>query len=179
MKEIKEHKIYELLENKYDRVDLDFVIFSIDENEMENDEVHKEAIIKAFKIISERFEMEITINEDNMVGEKVSLESFLELPSEGFYKENKGGSRSYSISEPLPYWFAFLEPPYGNDYLVSDFIEFNDVIIPNKEELEIYRWNDDFSNYFEAGKEWWGTALWTILDKKNKTMIVIGASLTD
>lgn len=180
MIEIKEHKIYELLEDQYDRVDLDYVIFSLNENEIENANIHKEAIVNSFNIISKEYEMEITIDESKMEAKKISIDQLLELPPENFYANNKKEKeRSFDIPEPLPYWFAFLEPPYGNDYLVSDFIKFNDILIPNKEEIEVYSWNDEFSNYFDAGKEWWGTALWTVLDKKNKTIIVIGASLTD
>lgn len=66
------------------------------------------------------------------------------------------GNRCFGVPQPIPYWYAFLEPPYGVPYLTSDFIKFNDVLFPFKDETEVYRWNDDFSNYFDDGKEWWG-----------------------
>lgn len=37
----------------------------------------------------------------------------------------------------------------------------------------------DWSNYFDAGKEWWGTFYWTVFNKKNNTIMVLGASETD
>ncbi|MCK6691149.1 MAG: hypothetical protein L6Q97_03485 [Thermoanaerobaculia bacterium] len=45
--------------------------------------------------------------------------------------------------------------------------------------LVIYQWSDDWSNYFDAGKEWWGTFFWTVYDTRRQTVAVIGASATD
>ena len=45
--------------------------------------------------------------------------------------------------------------------------------------LEILSWNDDWSNYFDDGKEWWGTACWSVYDRRADTFTVIGASLSD
>jgi hypothetical protein len=45
--------------------------------------------------------------------------------------------------------------------------------------LIIFKWSDDWSNYFTAGQEWWGAFFWTIYDKNKKSIIVIGASTTD
>lgn len=46
-------------------------------------------------------------------------------------------------------------------------------------DTEVYRWNDDFSNYFDDGKEWWGTGLWSAYDKTTGVFVIIGASQTD
>ncbi|MDO4492182.1 MAG: hypothetical protein Q4B85_14065, partial [Lachnospiraceae bacterium] len=54
---------------------------------------------------------------------------------------------------------------------------FNSILFPN--DIEVFRWNDDFSDYFDAGKEWWGTGLWSAYDEITKEITVIGASLTD
>lgn len=45
--------------------------------------------------------------------------------------------------------------------------------------LVIYQWSDDWSNYFDAGQEWWGTFFWTVYDTQRQTVAVIGASTTD
>lgn len=45
--------------------------------------------------------------------------------------------------------------------------------------LVIYQWSDDWSNYFDAGQEWWGTFFWTVYDTQRQTVTVIGASSTD
>ena len=43
----------------------------------------------------------------------------------------------------------------------------------------VMAWSTDWSNYFEAGKEWWGAFYWTILLEEKQEIIVIGASATD
>ena len=81
----------------------------------------------------------------------------------------------------MNYWLAFSEPPYGIPYSKEDFRKINDSLfpIPFRKDLEIFSWNDEFSNYFDDGKEWWGTALWSIYDKWMNRFVIIGASLTD
>lgn len=95
---------------------------------------------------------------------------------------------------------ALLNPPYSialksGDYSLENGIivhekmtkflfEFLDTILNVKtftdfDNYEIYKWSDDWSNYFDAGKEWWGTFYWTLLNKDTKQVIVIGASASD
>ena len=45
--------------------------------------------------------------------------------------------------------------------------------------LVIYEWSDDWSNYFDSGKEWWGAFFWTVYDTRRQRITVIGASATD
>ncbi|MGY3777085.1 hypothetical protein [Isobaculum melis] len=77
------------------------------------------------------------------------------------------------------YHHAFVDPPYGNSTGRKDFKKLNQLIFPNQQDLIIYRWNDDWSDYFDAGKEWWGTFYWTIYDPTSKRMTIIGGSATD
>lgn len=114
-----------------------------------------------------------------MTATESNIDELLKLPPDDYYDSRPKANRCFSIPAPLPYWFAFLEPPQGTPYLKSDFIEFNNVLFPDRKDVRVYRWNDDFSDYFDAGKEWWGTGLWTVSDVKNKVIVVIGASLTD
>lgn len=184
MREIEEHKAYELLKSKYEKVSIDYVIMSID-MDYEGLETHKKAIIEAFQILNNRNTGEsgenykIALEEEKMKAMASSMDELLQLPNDDYYDNRPKGNRSFSIPDPLPYWFAFLEPPYGVPYQKSDFIDFNNVLFPNKDHSEVYRWNDEFSDYFDDGKEWWGTGLWTIFDHITGLMVVIGASLTD
>lgn len=181
MKEISEHGIYEMLENRFSRVGCDYVILSSDE-EYRGMETHQKAVISAFEILNERFSdygLSIDTETDKMTAVRSSVEELLEVPSDDYLAEGKKSDRSYTVPAPIPYWYAFLEPPGGTPYGKSDFIEFNDILIPDKDFVEVYRWNDDFSNYFDDGKEWWGTGLWSICDIKTGTFVIIGASLTD
>lgn len=181
MVEIKDHGVYELLEGQFERVELDYVILSAKE-EYKGEESHKAAVIRAFGILKERFanfDYSIDIREDKMRAKAESVAELLKLPAEAERGDRIKKERNFSVSNPIPYWYAFLEPPHGTPYRISDFVAFHDMLIPSREDVDVYRWNDDFSNYFDAGKEWWGTGLWTVYDKKERVMIVIGASLTD
>lgn len=181
MIELKEHKAYELLRNKYEEIYLDYVILSAGK-EYEGFETHKKAVIEAFQIFNTRnaqYNYLVTIETKKMNASMSSIEELLQLPDDNYYDYRPKGNRCFAIPNPLPYWYAFLEPPYGVPYLTSDFISFNNTLFPNIEDAEVYRWNDDFSNYFDDGKEWWGTGLWSVYDKKTKIIVIIGASLTD
>jgi len=80
----------------------------------------------------------------------------------------------------LNYCKAFLYPPHGNNYNMMDFNKINSVLFPNgKDELEVYEWTTDWSDYFDDGHEWWGTLCVTIYDKSLDRFVVIMASATD
>ncbi len=184
MLELKEHKIYEMLNNTYKDNPLDYVIFLLEE-EYKGVETHKKAVIEAFNIFNTRtivgnnYNLKVTVEQKKMFASLCSIEELLQLPEDSYYDSRPEGNRWFGIPKPLPYWYAFLEPPYGVSYLTSDFVKFNDVLFPFKKSTEVYRWNDDFSNYFDDGKEWWGTGLWSAYDKITGIFVVIGASLTD
>jgi len=183
MLELKEHKIYEMLNKTYRKIPLDYVILLPDE--YNGVETHKKAVIEAFHIFNTRtivgnkYNFKATIEPGKMSASLCSIEELLQLPEDDYYDSRPEGNRWFGIPQPIPYWYAFLEPPYGVPYLTSDFIKFNDVLFPFKENTEVYRWNDDFSNYFDDGKEWWGTGLWSAYDKTTGIIVIIGASQTD
>lgn len=181
MREIYNHRIYELLNGKYNRICCDYIVLS-SEDEYKGIETHKSAVVSAFEILRTRFsdyDLNIGIETDKMSAVRSCIEELLKIPPEEYFANRKNTSRSYSVSKPIPYWYAFLEPPGGTPYDKSDFLEFNKVLFPDKESTEVYCWNDDFSNYFDAGKEWWGTGLWSIYDSKTGVFTIIGASMTD
>ncbi len=76
----------------------------------------------------------------------------------------------------------FFDPPYGVPYNKTDFYLLNAALFPiplKKDPLQIMSWSGDFTNYFDQGNEWWGTALWSIYDPLMQRYVIIGASLTD
>ena len=80
----------------------------------------------------------------------------------------------------LNYRRAFLDPPHGNSYTDEDFERVNAVLFPGgAEDLEIYRWTTDWSEYFDEGHEWWGSLCLTVYDKTLDRFVVIMASATD
>lgn len=180
MKELIEHKAYKILNEKYPKVVLDYVILLSDE-EYKGIETHKQAVMEAFHTFNTRVidNPVITVIPEKMSASLSNIAELLQLPEDDYYNSRPKGNRCSVIPYPMPYWYAFLEPPYGTPYLTPDFEKFNDVLFPNKEDTEVYRWNDDFSDYFDDGKEWWGTGFWTAYDKQTGIFVIIGASQTD
>ncbi|MCR5687615.1 MAG: hypothetical protein K6G58_06300 [Lachnospiraceae bacterium] len=82
--------------------------------------------------------------------------------------------------EQIPYWYAFWEPPHTSGYGPDDFRKVNAVLFPEgTDELEVFEWTTDWSDYFDDGHEWWGTACWSVYDMRMKRYIVIMAEATD
>ena len=99
-----------------------------------------------------------------------------ELRVRDFFQSSK--SDGLSMSE------AFIDPPYGlggsrleignsfNAIVSSLFDEFS---MPDN----IYEWSNNCSEYFESGKEWWGTSFYTYFVKNKSCIVVVLASATD
>ena len=102
--------------------------------------------------------------------------------------------------EDFTYYYAFTNTPYGkpdriivensdknsNDdvykkiYNEEDFNIVNNVLFPNGlDDLIIYKWSNDWSEYFDDGNEWWGSACWSIYDKSMDRFIIIMVTVTD
>jgi hypothetical protein len=81
------------------------------------------------------------------------------------------------------YWYAFSDPPYGTSIaepnLTKLFDEVNRVLFDDLSQWSIRRWSTDWSNYFDAGLEWWGAFLWTLVSPDRLRAVWIGASTTD
>ena len=75
---------------------------------------------------------------------------------------------------------AFLYPPHGSWFENRDFDRVNTALFPNGTDgLEVYEWTTDWSDYFDAGHEWWGALCFTVYDKTLDRFTVIMASATD
>lgn len=185
MKELLEDKIYTTLAQKYDELLLDYVLLSFDEDYC-GTESHKKAVIEAISILNTRERVgnsllhpQFFVDEEKMRCINYSTEDFFcDNNSSWITSEN---IRVRQTPSHMTYWQAFSDPPYGVPYTKEDFHKINHSLfpVPFRSDLEIYSWYDDFSNYFEDGKEWWGTAFWSIYDKWMKRFVIIGASLTD
>lgn len=92
----------------------------------------------------------------------------------------------------IAYWHAFLDPPHGTGpvmengkkirkyYAPVDFEIVNRTLFPQGSDgLEVYEWTTDWSDYFDAGHEWWGAACWSVYDKALNRYAVIMVSATD
>ncbi len=124
-------------------------------------ESHRKALKTAFKQLGAEWEGD----PDKAVGKKIAADKL-------FSSECRDGK--------LDYRKAFFEPPYENGYTEEDFARVNGALFPDgTEELEVYEWTTDWSDYFDDGREWWGTLCLTVYDKALDRFAVITASATD
>jgi hypothetical protein len=181
VRELIEDNIYTILANEYNELLLDYVLLSFND-EYCGQESHKKVVIEAILIFNTRKRVGNSlehpyfyVDENKMCCVKYSVEDF-------FCNSELWGSITSSFSESyMTYWGAFSDQPYPTTYSKEDFYRINDLLFPIqfRNELEIYIWNDEFSNYFDDGKDWWGTALWSVYDKQMNRFVIIGASLSD
>ena len=162
MREISDDRFYTLLE-EYDSC-LDFCIIKSDEP-YKGLESHKKALLFAMEQTKElydiRWKYDIGIAKAN---EKDPKEFLLETVDRSKFT----------------YSYAFLIPPYGIIGFESDFKKINSALFPSgADDLTVYEWSTDWSEYFDDGHEWWGAACWTVYDKKLDRYTVILASATD
>ena len=80
----------------------------------------------------------------------------------------------------VPYWYALMEPVHGRRNKPDDFIKVNEVLFPNGTDmLDIYEWTTDWSDFFDAGHEWYGACCWSVYDKSMNRYVVMLVSATD
>jgi hypothetical protein len=81
------------------------------------------------------------------------------------------------------YRHAFLDPPYplsiDREAAERLFVDLNAALFDDLNQWTIRRWANDWSSYFDAGNEWWGAFLWTLVGPTGRDAIWIGASSTD
>lgn len=124
-------------------------------------ESHRKALKTAYCRICEKWEG----NHEQAVGKRIRAS---ELVSSD-YQDGK-----------LNYRKAFLYPPHENSYTGKDFVRVNNALFPSgTNELDVYEWTTDWSEYFDEGHEWWGTLCLTVYDKTLNRFAVIMASATD
>ncbi len=156
---------------KYDESVLDYCIIKV-YGENNSQESHKNAVIFAMekwkKYAKDEYDFEISYDIAKMKATKIEAKDFFELSTKRKDKDN------------LSYCYLFLNPPHGCSYTINNFIQLNNLLFPNGfNDLEIYNWSTDWSNYFDDGLEWWGAKCVSIYDKSLDRFVVIGTSATD
>jgi hypothetical protein len=162
-------------------------------------ETHRNAAFIGMSIIDKRLEdwaisranEEITIDkffrvkiyDKNISAKIISFREF--WGSDDALPRMMSYGKCWAIPNIDGYKTAFFNPPHGlRGTFEEQIIRFNAInhliFSPmNDENLEILQWPDDWSNYFDAGKEWWGTFFWTIYNKAKNIFMVLGGSTTD
>ena len=81
---------------------------------------------------------------------------------------------------PMNYRKAMLYPPHGCSAGDLGFDRINRALFPKGTGgLEVCGWSTDWSDWFDDGREWWGTLCLTVYDKNLDRFVVIAASATD
>jgi hypothetical protein len=120
-------------------------------------------------------------NETKLKGHRVTLSEFWgsdDVEPKAITKD------SWAIPNVDGYKTAFFLPPHvlsgTTDEMVQLFEKINEFVLGNTpEQIDIISWSTDWSNYFDAGHEWWGAFFWTIRRADSDQVVVIGASTTD
>ena len=87
--------------------------------------------------------------------------------------------------EKIGFVYAFLDPPHsfmcGKTIFEKGnfFLDFCRLLFTDISQIEVYKWSTDSSNYFDEGKDWWGSFFWTVYNPCRDWYIGIIASETD
>ncbi|MEM9007689.1 MAG: hypothetical protein AAGE59_29710 [Cyanobacteria bacterium P01_F01_bin.86] len=122
----------------------------------------------------------ISIDTEALVGKMISVDEFIGAG----YQINHGVITAVETSqpdEPPGLGYAVCEPPHGtSDDSMPLLTELVTTLFSGfSEPHTIYQWNSDWSNYFDHGKEWWGTFFWTVHLPQSQVVVGMGASTTD
>lgn len=167
------------------RLNLDFVYFK--EKNYRNVESHQQAAIEFIKVMNKKSLGYLCVH-------STELHCFDDLPI--FIKSL---AYPYAVNPELMYAKSVLPPAffstkcengkYESSYAYSIlsqiykpqreeiFLKANEYLFPMQENLIIYQWNNDWSNYFSIGREEYGAYLWTIYQRETEKFTVIGASM--
>ncbi len=187
--ELKDDPVYELLK-QYPDVCIDYCVMK-DTDDYHGTASQRESVEFAMKTFSADGEedgpvWEYDMDKAAMVG-KIEPADFFAMPGDHPKDADVHPDGIVFSSFPhkadgktIPYWFAFLNPPHGNSYTVDDLMKVNHALFPEgTEDLIIYEWSTDWSDYFDEGHEWWGACCWSIYDPKTSRYTVMMASATD
>jgi hypothetical protein len=175
---------------------LDFVFLEA-ETEGPPEQLHREAALAGMAAIDRRLEhwaigheseeyplerfFRVRWDEAKLAGEQVSLSTF--WGSDGVEPKRIGES-AWLIPSVDGYKSGFFHPPHGlrgsSQEQVELFAGIGRLVLGEEPaRAEIFSWSTDWSNYFEAGREWWGAFYWTIRPAGARRFAVVGASSTD
>ncbi|MBO4838076.1 MAG: hypothetical protein J5493_01755 [Lachnospiraceae bacterium] len=189
---LKEDSFFEVLA-RYPACCVDYFLLR-DEEPYQGEPSHRKAVLCAMAHACDPEEEPWKTEPEKAAAEQISAADLLAFPDEP-WKHDRHGTVFYdNVYEDgkIPYWYAFLEPPYGtgavvrhgrivrNAYGREDFETVNTALFPRgTDRLTVYRWSTNWSAYFDDGHEWWGAACWSIYDPEEDRYAVILVSATD
>lgn len=184
---------------------IETIFFDLEGRDGEAESTHREAAISTLQVLRDRLDQyflellqseaykdrkreefySIQFDVDRMKGKSIDREDF--FGSDAFWTddpENWKNRTSTIHYYEKGYVYAFTNPPYG---LVGTAKEINPVFFATVDALfdgfrspsTIFEWSTSWSNYFDAGHEWWGSFLWTVYVQGSSMIVAIAASATD
>ena len=188
MYELRNDFFYDMLA-KYSRCVIDYCLLK-NELPYQEEKSHRDAVLYAmqkFSYFDDEDEPNWNYDINKAKAIKIDAKELLALPDKPWkttfkWKDGTNVTCYDRVADggPIPYWQAFLDPPHGSNYTNEDFIKMNKTLFPNgTEQLIVFEWSTDWSDYFDDGHEWWGASCWSIYDKMADRYIVIMASATD
>jgi len=186
MRELTKDPFYKLIKD-YNRCIIDYCLIE-DDTQYLGYQSHKDAVLFAMNKLNERnMDYQLSWNFDigRARAERINTASLLFAPKR--IGKDSCGNPKYDLKRPdtiageqIPYWYAFWNTPHKTGYGPEEFHTINAALFPHgTESLEVYEWTTDWSDYFDAGHEWWGTACWSVYDNRLNRFVVILASTTD
>ncbi|HEY2828307.1 MAG TPA: hypothetical protein VGJ04_11970 [Pirellulales bacterium] len=156
---------------------LDYAFLEADAD-YSSDVLHKQAAIEGMQIIDGA---NSTCDLSKIQGSSISYQTFLGTVE---VQPVRISQTAGSIPNVDGYKTAFFHPPYGLretlPFASNLFVQINNFLFGSDPDMsEIFSWSTDWSNYFDAGREWWGAFYWTIRQPNSRQFVVIGASTTD
>jgi hypothetical protein len=98
----------------------------------------------------------------------------------------RAATNGWGSSDFEGYARAFSDPPYGLSIrslvkIERLFLDMWRELIGSFEpaEVEVYSWTTEQWSYWDAGREWWGSFLWTVRPPGDRPWVGIAASATD
>ena len=184
--------------------EVDYYLLS-DDKPYEGLRSHREALLFAFDLVAEK-EIEDQERAGELLGDRIAdkLHSWVYDvdkaqatpldPGVFFYCPNIVKTDYYgnvwydaewkpnddNFGTTVPYWYALMEPIHWRKNKPEDFKKVNEALFPKgTDALDIYEWTTDWSDYFEAGHEWYGACCWSVYDKSMNRYVVMLVSATD
>jgi len=153
MEELIDDPFYEMRRTDYPYLGLTYVLVS-DDDVGPGKESHKRAVIAALEALNRRCgggqDHPYWVKEKKMRCKPCTIEELVRIHDVGWQDLGENEVRSLPIPKEMSYWYAFSEPPYPLPYKEEDFERINEMLFPsqNRGNMEVYRWNDSFSNYY-------------------------------
>lgn len=172
-----------------DGVIVDFIVLEADDQALPIEAIHRAAATAGMPILSERNVKEIESRRQRFNDRRgLDPSDMLFFTHRPFWRLTFEAAKASATHESVDgflkdYWQAFSNSPQGPQLpegeVAKRFDEINLLLFGELAQWSIMRWSTDWSSYFEAGLEWWGAFLWTLVSSDRRRAIWAGASTTD